>query len=70
MATDNEMVEIIKTALAEQPAGLVSVSIDGVTQQFNRSDLRDELEWYEKRVAKAAGRRPRVGRINLGGFRG
>lgn len=68
--TDNETywtnrVTAIRDALAASPAGVVSVSIDGQTTNWNRADLRAELDWSEKKLAQAKGTRRVARSINL-----
>ena len=66
MATDAEMVTALKTALATG-AAVVDVSIDGIGTRFDRAQALHELGFWESRVARAAGTRPRVASIDLGG---
>lgn len=61
-----KMITILETALANN-AGVVSVSIDGTTVQYDRAQALEELQYWERRAGKAAGRRPKVSSINLGG---
>jgi hypothetical protein len=58
------MVDALTTALATGLA-VVSVTIDGVTTQFNRQQALQELAFWERRAARAAGRRPIASSINL-----
>jgi hypothetical protein len=67
MATDAEMVTALQSALS-RGAGVVQVTVDGVTTQFDREQARKELAWYERRVARAAKTRPISSSIRLGGF--
>lgn len=60
-----QMVEKLKTALQTQPAGVLSVTVDGQIVQFNRSQAIQELAFWEKRAARESGSRPRVASINL-----
>ncbi|MDB5294915.1 MAG: hypothetical protein JWO31_898, partial [Phycisphaerales bacterium] len=50
------------------PAGVVSVTTDGQTTEWDRKSLRDELEYWESKVARDDGRRPRVFGVDLSGF--
>lgn len=69
MATDAEMVEVLRNALATG-AGVVSISVDGVTVSYSREQALRELQFWEKRAARASGRRPRIVSIDLSGAGG
>jgi homoserine kinase len=66
--TAQQMVDKLTTALQTQPAGVVSVTVDGQIVQFNRQQAIDELAFWEKRAAQQSGNRPRTASINLRGF--
>lgn len=66
---DATMVALLKAALADNPVGVVNISVDGQTVQYSRSQALDELAYWERRVARSSGSRPRAASINLsGGF--
>lgn len=65
MATAAQMVQVIEQALLENPAGVLSVNVDGQTVQWNRSQAIKELEYWKRQANQSAGRRPRVATINL-----
>lgn len=67
MATDAQMVAAIKTGLADG-AGLVRVTVDGTTTEWDRATAMLELTFYERRAARAAGTRPISASIKLGGL--
>lgn len=62
---DRTMVALLKNALAANPVGVVSISVDGQTVQYSRSQALAELAFWEKRLARSNGRRPRAARIDL-----
>lgn len=64
-ADDATMVALLRTALQTAPAGVISISVDGQTVQYSRSQAVAELEFWEKRLARSNGRRPRAARIDL-----
>lgn len=66
--SSKQMVQILMTALQTQPAGVVSVTVDGQVVTYNRQQAIQELSFWEKRAAQESGRRPRIASINLGGF--
>lgn len=66
--TAQQMVDLITAALAASPVGVVSVSVDGQTVSYSRSQAIDELKFWQRQAAKEAGKRPRAARIYLGGF--
>jgi homoserine kinase len=63
-----QMVQLLLTALQTQPAGIVSVTVDGQVVTYNRAQAIQELTFWEKRAAVESGTRPRVARIRLGGI--
>lgn len=60
-----EMVVAIKDALATG-FGVVSVTIDGRSTQFDRAQALEELKFWQKEAAKEAGARPMFLPIKLG----
>lgn len=64
--TAQQMVDLITAALAANPVGVVSVSVDGQSVSYSRSAALDELKFWERRAAKEAGTRARAARIVLG----
>jgi len=58
------MVALIEGKLKAN-AGVKSVTIDGVVTVFDRQQLIDELAYWQKRVAREAGSRPVVSRVDL-----
>ena len=53
-------------ALLLKNVGVQSVTVDGVAVSY--ADLQRELDHYEARLARENGTKPRIARINLGGF--
>lgn len=66
--TAAEMVTAIRAALLATPVGVVSVTVDGETTVWNRRQAMEELEMWERRVAREAGTRPLFRRVNLSGL--
>jgi hypothetical protein len=67
--TAQQMVTAISAALAANPLGVVSISMDGQTVTYSRKQALEELAFWEKRVARQSGARPRAAVIDLsGGF--
>jgi hypothetical protein len=64
-ASSADMVELLKTALKENPGALVSVTVDGQTTTWDRKDAIDELRFWERRAAREQGRRPLVAQIGM-----
>jgi len=62
--TDEEMADAIRAALATTPAGLVSVTVDGTTTQWDRLKALQELEKWERRASRTAGR-PIIRGLNI-----
>lgn len=60
-----EMVVAIKEALATG-FGIVSVTIDGRTTQWNRAQAIEELRFWQREAANEAGTRPLFVPIKLG----
>lgn len=55
MATPAEMVTLLETSLATQPKGVVSVRFaDGRTVQYNRAQLLQELNYWQRQVSYQA----------------
>ena len=59
------MVELLTTALATSP-GVVSIGVDGQTITYDRKSALEELKFWQRQAARAAGTRPISGQINLG----
>lgn len=59
------MVTAIEDAMAAQPVGVVSVSVDGQTINYSRDQAMKELLFWEKRADREAGKRSMLGKINL-----
>lgn len=57
------MVERIQSAMEEIPPGVSSVSIDGVSTTYQQ--LRDDLEYHQKRVRQLSGCKPFIRGVNL-----
>ena len=55
----------IETLLAEN-VGVASVTVGGRSVSYD--DLLKQYDYWQARVARANGTRPRVSHINLGGF--
>ena len=68
MATAAVMVTAIKTALESSESGIVSINIDGMSVQYDRASALRELVFWESRVARETGARPRASQIRLDGF--
>jgi hypothetical protein len=67
-ASARQMVNLILTALQTQPAGVVMVTVDGQTVQYNRTQALEELRFWEQRAAKETGTRPRAASIKFSGL--
>jgi hypothetical protein len=67
-ASAQQMVTLIRTALAANPIGVVTVTVDGQTVEYDRRQALDELKFWQTEAAKESGRRPRSMSINLSGF--
>lgn len=61
------IIDALESGLAENPAGPVSISIDGVSTTYNRPAAIQELEYWRKRYALEQGTRSRSSRIKLNG---
>ncbi len=57
MAKAQEMVKLIETALASNP-GVVRITTDGQSVEWNREQALKELEYWQKQSLKASGTRP------------
>lgn len=67
----SEMVSLILTALQANPVGVLSITVDGQTVQYSRTQALEELKFWEKRALRESGLRPRVASIDLSkGFNG
>ncbi len=56
MASACEMVAKIREALMATPAGVVSITFEGRTQQYDRKELREELLFWQQQAQIEAGR--------------
>jgi hypothetical protein len=66
--TAKQMVTALKEALA-QNIGVRSVVVDGQTIQFDsRSEMREELEFWERKVKAEAGTRKLFRGVDLSGL--
>lgn len=65
MATAAENLAAIESAIAEHPAGVVTVVVDGTSVRFDRKQLLAERDYWQRRVNQASGKRPVSGSINL-----
>jgi hypothetical protein len=64
-----EIVKQIRTAIATNPLGVVSVSVDGQTVSYSGlSEMNAAYSFWQAEAAKEAGQRPRVSQIKLSGF--
>ncbi len=59
------IIDSLEAALAENPGGPVTVSIDGVSTTYNRPAAIQELEYWRKRYALEQGTRARTSRIKM-----
>jgi hypothetical protein len=59
------MAEMLQRALRESPAALLTVTVDGQTVTYTRKQAIDELQFWERRAAREAGRRPIVAQIGM-----
>ena len=70
-ATDAEIAATIRAALAAHAAaggtGVVSVTVDGTTTQYDAKAAREQLEFHEARAARADGTRPMIRTLDLRG---
>jgi len=70
--TDQQIATAIKTAMAANAAagsvGVVSVTIDGITTQFSWPQAQQQLEWWERRAARASGKRRLFSSMDLRGL--
>jgi len=69
MATPAEIVTAIETAMASRAtsgaAGVVSVTIDGVSTSYSFDEAVKALQFWERRAAVAAGKRRLVNTLDL-----
>ncbi len=69
--TDDQVADSIRSQLATRAAGgqsgIVSVTIDGVTTQFDEAGAREALDYWEARAKRASGKRRRVRTMDLRG---
>lgn len=61
-----QMVDLITSALAANPVGVVSITVDGQVVTWSRAQALEELKFWQRQAAKEAGTRPRAARIVLG----
>ena len=66
MSTATDMVTALETFLATN-VGVGSVTIDGQSVSYNRSQALLELDYWRREVAKENSTKPIVKQINLGG---
>ena len=57
-----------EAALASVPPGVTKIVVDGQVTDFDRQAVVTELEYWQGRRAKAAGKRPWVRPITIGGI--
>ncbi|HUX00224.1 MAG TPA: hypothetical protein VMY35_04525 [Phycisphaerae bacterium] len=57
----------IETFLASGQ-GVASVTIDGMTTKFDRTQAIRELDFWRRELSKASAHKPVLGRIRLSGF--
>jgi hypothetical protein len=62
------MVPLLEQALRDNPIGLVTVTVDGQTTTWSRTQALAELKYWQQQLATEQGRRPRASRINLSNF--
>jgi len=67
MATFAETMVAKYEALLATSAGLESVSVDGQSVQYV-DDVKAELAYWRRCVAREKGTRPQAASINMGGF--
>jgi hypothetical protein len=60
-----DMVEILKSALKENPGAMLTVTVDGQTTTWSRQQAISELQFWERRAAREQGRRPIVAQIGM-----
>jgi hypothetical protein len=67
--SDQQIADEIRHALALNGtgAGTVRVTIDGTTTEFSWEQAQKQLQYWENRAAKAAGKKKMVNGINLRG---
>jgi hypothetical protein len=59
------MVDSLETQIASG-AGIVSVSVDGTSVDFDRSQAMQELQYWRKEVTRYSRTRSRMSNFNLG----
>lgn len=57
-------IKILREAL-EDPSMLTEITVDGVSEKFNRADARQELKELEAEESRLCGRTPRIYGIRL-----
>jgi hypothetical protein len=64
-----QMVDSLQAALLSNPSGVVSINVDGISTTYtNRNDLLNELNRWQRIVARENSKRPIAMGINLGSF--
>ena len=66
MATASEMVEAIERALRDNPL-VASVTVDGQSVTYNRSQAMEELAYWKRKAAAEAGKSRLFRGFNVGG---
>lgn len=61
----SEMVELIETALSQNPL-VAQITVDGETVRMDRRQAMQELAYWRKQVAKEAGTFTRFRGVDLG----
>lgn len=62
---ERQRITELEQRLAAIPAGTPSISIDGTTTQFSRSDILDEIDRRRKRLARLTGAKELAATIRL-----
>ena len=63
----NQLVSSMANAAATGAAGVVSVSIDGVSTTYNWDQAQRMLEFWERRLARSSGKRRLFSTMDLRG---
>jgi hypothetical protein len=60
------MVDALLAGMANQSApGVVSVTIDGISTTYSWTQAKDQLQFWERRASKSAGKRRMVVTLDL-----
>ncbi|HEX4124492.1 MAG TPA: hypothetical protein VHY37_07175 [Tepidisphaeraceae bacterium] len=59
------MAEMIRATLRNNPAALITVTVDGQQVTYSRKQALDEMQYWERRAARESGRRPLVAQIGM-----